>query len=108
MFIASLLANSKNVQDLKSVDYLSVEAFSGLVSEHDLDSVLSKSDSDSISFAGKSFITINSEDKSVFVIAKLLENGLIDYRAICALYSPQLNEDQIVTCISLYMNNKLH
>lgn len=104
----TLLDSSINTTDIsKTVNYLSIEAHKGSIDKTLFTSLVWDHDFNVHETSLDSVMTLESLDKSVFIIAKHIDNN-VEYRALSALYTPSLNDDQIITSLSLFLHDKLN
>jgi len=105
----TLLDSSTNATDIsKTVNYLSIEAHKGSIDKTLFTSLVWDHDFNVHETSLDSVTTLESIDKSVFIIAKLIDDNNVEYRALSALYTPSLNDDQIITSLSLFLHDKLN
>lgn len=104
----TLLDSSTSATDIsKTVNYLSIEAHKGSIDKTLFTMLVWDNDFNVHETSLDSVMILESIDKSVFIIAKLIDNN-VEYRALSALYTPSLNDDQIVTSLSLFLHDKLN
>ncbi|MGP4944107.1 hypothetical protein [Pseudoalteromonas nigrifaciens] len=104
----NLLNSSLVSSDISNtVNYLSIEAHKGSIDNNQFNEIVNCGCFNVHNTALDSVLTLESTDKSVFIIA-INRDNITEYRALSSLYTPSLNDDQIVTSLSLFLNDKLN